>query len=198
MKTILLNNIKNNIYMFRISSDIVPLGSHEINTFPWSLYYKEKLSEIGAFAKFNGIRLSMHPGQYTVINSPSEEIANKAIKDLEYHCKFLDSLNIDYTNKEHGYNYHKKCSASVRNNCSFLEFYTLIDEVISIPLQWKSQKNAFEHVWGYVKEAASKGERNHFEKLMEEENPAKVKDYLEILVYRYNSEYLMDSYFFSQ
>ena len=99
LKAILVHNLKNNIYMFRISSDIIPLASHEINTFAWEIYYKEKLKDIGVFTKANHIRLSMHPGQYTVLNSPSGEVVLRAIKDLEYHCKFLDSLGIDYTNK---------------------------------------------------------------------------------------------------
>ena len=41
----------------------------------------------------------MHPGQYTVLNSPNEDVLRKSIRDLEYHCKFLDSLNLDYKNK---------------------------------------------------------------------------------------------------
>lgn len=41
----------------------------------------------------------MHPGQYTVINSPNKEVVFKSIKDLQYHCDFLDSLGVDYTNK---------------------------------------------------------------------------------------------------
>jgi len=45
------------------------------------------------------IRGSMHPGQYTVLNSPNEEVVEKSIMDLEYHCKFLDSLGVDYSNK---------------------------------------------------------------------------------------------------
>lgn len=41
----------------------------------------------------------MHPGQYTVINTPKEDVLFKSIKDIEYHCEFLDSLNVDYKNK---------------------------------------------------------------------------------------------------
>ena len=41
----------------------------------------------------------MHPGQYTVINTPKEDVLYKSIKDIEYHCEFLYSLNVDYKNK---------------------------------------------------------------------------------------------------
>lgn len=99
LKTILEYNLKNNIYMFRISSDIIPFGSHEVNNIDWWNIYKDELQDIGNFIKNNNIRVSMHPGQYTVLNSPSEDIVIKALKDLEYHCTFLDSLGVDYRNK---------------------------------------------------------------------------------------------------
>jgi len=99
LKTILEYNLKNNIYMFRISSDIVPFGSHEVNNIDWWNIFKDELQDIGNFIKDNNIRVSMHPGQYTVLNSPSEDIVLKALRDLEYHCAFLDSLGVDYKNK---------------------------------------------------------------------------------------------------
>jgi UV DNA damage endonuclease len=99
LNKILKHNLNNNIKMFRISSDIIPLGSHIVNTFNWKEYFKEELIEIGEFIKKNHLRVSMHPGQYTVINSPNKEVVFKSIKDLQYHCDFLDSLDVDYTNK---------------------------------------------------------------------------------------------------
>lgn len=99
LRAILEYNLKNNIYMFRISSDIVPFGSHEINNIDWWNIFKDELQDIGNFIKNNNMRVSMHPGQYTVLNSPSEDIVTKALKDLEYHCTFLDSLRLDYKNK---------------------------------------------------------------------------------------------------
>ena len=85
--------------MFRISSDIIPFGSHSINDIDWWNLFKDELNLCEKYAKENNIRLSMHPGQYTVLNSPSENIVLNSIRDIEYHTKFLDSLNLDYTNK---------------------------------------------------------------------------------------------------
>jgi len=98
-RKILENNEKNNIKLFRISSDIVPLGSHSINEINWHKYFQNELNEIGEYIKKCGMRVSMHPGQYTVLNAEKEDIVVKAIKDLEYHAKFLDSLGVDYSNK---------------------------------------------------------------------------------------------------
>ncbi|QUH27002.1 UV DNA damage repair endonuclease UvsE [Serpentinicella alkaliphila] len=99
LNKILKYNIDNRIYLFRISSDIIPFGSHEINTINWTKAFKDELLEIEKFIKNNSIRVSMHPGQYTVLNSPDQQTVIKSIKDIEYHCTFLDSLNVDYSCK---------------------------------------------------------------------------------------------------
>ena len=99
LKKILENNESLNIKMFRISSDIVPLGSHEINKVEWYKYFENELKEIGEFIKKCDMRVSMHPGQYTVLNAQKEDIVQNAIKDLEYHSRFLDSLGVDSSNK---------------------------------------------------------------------------------------------------
>ncbi len=41
----------------------------------------------------------MHPGQYTVLNSPRNEVVERAILDLEYHEKFLRALGTDKKSK---------------------------------------------------------------------------------------------------
>jgi UV DNA damage endonuclease len=99
LRITLENNDKYNIKLFRISSDIVPLGSHSINDVIWHEYFQKELNEIGKFIKERGMRVSMHPGQYTVLNAQKEDIVAKAIKDLEYHTRFLDSLGMDATHK---------------------------------------------------------------------------------------------------
>ncbi|MBU3174809.1 UV DNA damage repair endonuclease UvsE [Clostridium estertheticum] len=99
LKKILENNEKLNIKLFRISSDIVPLGSHSINEIEWYNYFKNELNEIGEFVKKCGMRISMHPGQYTVLNALKDDIVENAIKDLEYHSKFLDTLGLNSSNK---------------------------------------------------------------------------------------------------
>lgn len=99
LEDILEYNIKNNIFLFRISSDIIPFGSHLINNINWQREYKNTLKGIGKYIKSNNIRVSMHPGQYTVLNSPNFEVVKNAVSDLEYHCNFLDSLDLDYQHR---------------------------------------------------------------------------------------------------
>ncbi len=88
-------NSKNKIMLFRISSDIIPFGSHPVNQIRWWEDYEEKLARIGEKIKQSGIRVSMHPGQYTVLNSPEEKVVQNAYKDLNYHDRFLSSLGAD-------------------------------------------------------------------------------------------------------
>ena len=45
------------------------------------------------------LRVSMHPGQYTVLNSPHPEVVERAIADLVFHAQFLDALGVDTTSK---------------------------------------------------------------------------------------------------
>lgn len=97
--SILYYNNSKNINFFRISSDVIPLGSHPINNYNWWDNNKNLLDKIGSYIKTNNIRVSMHPGQYTLLNSPKKEVVEKSICDLKFHCKFLDSLNLPSSHK---------------------------------------------------------------------------------------------------
>jgi UV damage endonuclease UvdE len=99
LDAIIAYNIKNAIKLFRISSDIIPFGSHEGNMLNWREVFQDELSALGKKIKSHAIRVSMHPGQYTVLNSIHEDTVKKAICDIEYHCQFLDSLGLDSTSK---------------------------------------------------------------------------------------------------
>ena len=92
-------NIKMNIKFFRLSSDLIPFGSSEVNTLNWDELFQDKFQKIGEKIRENGIRTSMHPGQYTVLNSPNEDVVKRTVEDLEYHNRFLNALQMDKTSK---------------------------------------------------------------------------------------------------
>lgn len=122
-------NIQNSIKLFRISSDIIPFGSHPINKVKWWEIYENQLSEIGCKAINNGMRLSMHPGQYTVLNSLDDTVVGRAVEDLRYHTKFLDSLGLPGEHKivlHIGGTYGDKKAAVER----FIKNYRALDENI--------------------------------------------------------------------
>jgi UV DNA damage endonuclease len=76
-------NRANRVRMFRISSDIIPFGSNTAVSFPWQTLYADELHALGEKAKRCDIRLSMHPGQYTVLNSPRQEVVANATSLLQ-------------------------------------------------------------------------------------------------------------------
>lgn len=99
LKNIINYNIKNNIKLFRISSDLIPFGSSPVNKINWETIFRDKFKVIADKIKFGNIRVSMHPGQYTVLNSPNDEVVKRAIADLDYHAKILELLETDFSSK---------------------------------------------------------------------------------------------------
>jgi UV DNA damage endonuclease len=95
LQTILQWNHKHAITLFRITSDLIPFGSSYVNSGSWKTVLKSEFANIGAFARRHAMRLSMHPGQYTVLNSPNHNVYQRAIDDLEYHCGVLDLMGLD-------------------------------------------------------------------------------------------------------
>ena len=92
-------NRKNNIKLFRISSDLIPFGSSPVNALPWWDIHAEAFQHIGAKIQKSSMRVSFHPGQYTVLNSPDENVVARAILDLAYHAKMLEYLGVDNQHK---------------------------------------------------------------------------------------------------
>jgi UV DNA damage endonuclease len=92
-------NLSCGIRLFRISSDLVPFGSSPVNQLAWPDLFAPSFARIGDKIKRGGLRVSMHPGQYTVLNSPRAEIAERAAADLLYHARVLDRLGLDRSHK---------------------------------------------------------------------------------------------------
>lgn len=142
LDTIITYNLKNGLKLYRISSDLIPFGSSPVNTLPWWEIYAEKLAAIGAKARRGGMRLSMHPGQYTVLNSPDADVAARAVDDLVYHARVLDGLN---TGPEHkiilhvGGAYQNKREALER----FKQRYNRLDEGIVNRLVIENDERTF-------------------------------------------------------
>jgi UV DNA damage endonuclease len=99
LEKILEYNRQNGFQFFRISSDIVPFASHPICKFDWASHFASRLEDIGQFIKIQEFRISMHPDQFIVLNSPNQEIVERSVEELEYHCKGLDALQLDESAK---------------------------------------------------------------------------------------------------
>ena len=94
LNNILDYNVENEIKIFRISSDIIPFASSPINKLSWQHLFATELKAIGKKIIESNMRVSMHPGQYTVLNSPNEGVVERAVADLKYHASLLDSMGL--------------------------------------------------------------------------------------------------------
>lgn len=77
--------------MVRISSDVLPLYTHET----WSYFWKRTdvvdevsrhFARVGDLARANDVRLSFHPGQFCVLASENPGIVERSIDEFEYHA----------------------------------------------------------------------------------------------------------------
>ncbi len=85
-------NARNGIRLFRVSSDLIPFGSSPVNRLPWWETHADAFAALAEKARAAGIRLSMHPGQYTVLNAKDPDIVRRAVDDLVYHERVLSLL----------------------------------------------------------------------------------------------------------
>lgn len=92
LKKILLFNAENHLFFFRISSDLIPFASHPVCCYGWPAHFRSELAEIGALVIKQGIRISMHPDQFVLLNSLRRDVVRNSILELEYHQKVLDLM----------------------------------------------------------------------------------------------------------
>lgn len=94
------HNNAHDIKMYRLTSKLIPLATHPISqNWDWYNETKEDLKAIGDYAKEKGFRISAHPDHFTLLNSPKEEILKTSLKDLEYHYKIFEGMELDNSAK---------------------------------------------------------------------------------------------------
>ena len=76
--------------MVRLSSDILPVYTHADFKYFWQqadvrAYAERAFAEVGALARANDVRLSVHPGQYVVLASDNPGIVERSMEEFEYH-----------------------------------------------------------------------------------------------------------------
>jgi len=91
-----------NLRSFRISSELFPCFtiSNVYNQDEFRDKLRNNLFIAGKIAKENKIRISTHPGQYTVLGSKHKEVVINAMADLEYHAQIGAWMGLpakDYT-----------------------------------------------------------------------------------------------------
>jgi len=86
-----VSELDERLRMVRISSDLLPAFTHEEWSYFWRKpdvvnYLEQNFMAIGDIARSKNVRLSFHPGQFTVLASVNPGIVERSIEEFEYHA----------------------------------------------------------------------------------------------------------------
>jgi UV DNA damage endonuclease len=84
------------IRMYRVATALAPYASHpELTEFHGQVDdCAAELAELGQLARERDIRLSSHPGQYTVLNSTDPDVRAAAVAELEVQAGLFDAMGV--------------------------------------------------------------------------------------------------------
>ncbi len=84
------------IRFYRMSSDLAPYATHpDMPRFHSMVAESDaELAAVGKKARQLGIRLTFHPSQYVLINTPDEEVLQKSFNDLASQAEMLDRMGM--------------------------------------------------------------------------------------------------------
>lgn len=84
------------IDMYRMPTALAPYASHpDLPQFrDQPARFAERLAEVGVLARSLDVRLSTHPGQYTVLNSEDERVRALAVEELEVQAELFDGMGL--------------------------------------------------------------------------------------------------------
>ena len=100
LREILLYCATLGIASFRISSQIFPLATHPASGYslaqlPDGDEVTHRLGEARRLAQKHGIRLSLHPDQFVVLNSVRPDVVASAIRELEWQAEIAEMVGAD-------------------------------------------------------------------------------------------------------
>ncbi|PLB44492.1 UV-endonuclease UvdE [Aspergillus steynii IBT 23096] len=87
-------NDRYGIKFMRLSSEMFPFASHKEYGYKLAPFAADVLGDTGRVIAELGHRVSVHPGQFTQLGTPKEEVVESSIRDLEYHSEMLQLLRL--------------------------------------------------------------------------------------------------------
>ena len=89
-----VGSLETELRMVRLGSDVLPVYTEPTWSYYWRLpdvrdYAAREFAKVGETARALDVRLSMHPGQFTVLASDNEEIVERSIEEFEYHTDVI-------------------------------------------------------------------------------------------------------------
>lgn len=84
------------IDMYRMASALAPYGTHPDHPqFHRQVEQSAKaLTEVGELVRTQGVRLSFHPGQFVVLNTPDDQLARRSMADVELQASILEAMGL--------------------------------------------------------------------------------------------------------
>lgn len=120
LRKIIEYNVKHNIYVYRITSDLIPFCTHDYI----KAIYKEKVlnneemnghfTAIRALQEIHHLRLSIHPSQFNVLSSPKKDVVRRSIEEINAQTEWMKQLRGENVVIHIGGSYGDKKSALER------------------------------------------------------------------------------------
>jgi UV DNA damage repair endonuclease len=85
-----VGNLEPHFRMVRLGSDVLPVYTEPTWGYFWKksdviAYCEREFAKAGDLARNLDVRVSMHPGQFTVLASETDSIVERSIEEFEYH-----------------------------------------------------------------------------------------------------------------
>jgi len=106
-----VGSLDENLRMLRLSSDILPVYTEPSWCGFWRrpdvrAYCEREFRKVGDLARSYGVRLSFHPGQFTVLASDNPDIVRRSIEEFEYHADMARWMGYGRTFQDFKINVH--------------------------------------------------------------------------------------------
>ena len=106
-----VGELDEDLRMVRLGSDVLPVYTESTWSWFWRTpdvraYCERAFREVGDLARKNNVRLSFHPGQFTVLASDNPDIVNRSIDEFEYHVDMARWMGYGQTFQDFKINVH--------------------------------------------------------------------------------------------
>jgi len=93
IRTIVEWNIANDIYLYRMPSDIFPwMSEYEFEDLPQYASICAVAQSVGKLATEHNVRLTFHPGPFNILASNKPDVVKRTMKELRQHSQVFDLM----------------------------------------------------------------------------------------------------------
>ena len=106
-----VGGLPNELRMVRLGSDVLPVYTQSDWSYFWRKpdvrkYCEANFANVGTKARELDVRLSMHPGQFTVLASDNPDIVDRSVEEFEYHTDVIRWMGYGRTFQDFKCNVH--------------------------------------------------------------------------------------------